>query len=248
MEERSISMPVEAPQAARDVAGGPGSLGDPRTLQILTTEHWSLLSARSLVYNEAFSRAGMFLSFLSATLVALGLIATAVGFSDGFLMIAAVLLAIDVFIGAASLARIASASSDDIRFLQAMNRIRHAYVEMSPAVAPYLMGGHHDDPTTVLSMYGPVEATPATSFVHGLTTTPGMVGVITAAVGAALAAVLAMLATHHPLIAAVAGVGTFALLFILIVAISMRTIGTFWAGMHTMFPKDGSDQSRPDGR
>ena len=45
-------------------------MSDPRTLQILSTEHWSLLAARSLVYNEAFARAGMFLSFLSATLVA----------------------------------------------------------------------------------------------------------------------------------------------------------------------------------
>ena len=190
----------------------------------------------------------MFLSFLSATLVALGLIATAVGFSDGFLMVAAVLLAIDVFIGAASLARIASASADDIRFLQAMNRIRHAYVEMTPVVEPYFMGGHHDDPATVLSMYGPVESTPVTSIVHGLTTTPGMVGVITAAVGAALAAVLAMLATHDPVAAGVTGVVTFVVLFFLIIVVSMRTIGRFWAGMHTMFPKDAADESGPSPR
>jgi len=242
MEERSVSLPVEAPQAAHGAAGGSGTLGDPRTLQILTTEHWSLLSARSLVYNEAFARAGMFLSFLSATLVALGLIATAVGFSDGFLMIAAVLLAIDVFIGAASLARIASASSDDIRFLQAMNRIRHAYVEMSPAVEPYFMSGHHDDPGTVLSMYGPVQATPVTSIVHGFTTTPGMVGVITSAVGGALAGVLAMLATHEPAAAGVTGLVTFVVLFLVIVVVSMRTIGRFWRGMHSMFPKDAAGE------
>lgn len=247
MEERS-TLPVEAPQASQGDAGGPGPLGDPRTLQILTTEHWSLLSARSLVYNEAFSRAGMFLSFLSATLVALGLIATAVGFSDGFLMIAAVVLAIDVFIGAASLARIASASSDDIRFLQAMNRIRHAYVEISPGVAPYFMGGHHDDPTSVLGMYGPVDATPVSSLIHGFTTTPGMVGVITSAVGAALAAVLTMLLTHDPVVAGAAGVVAFVVLFVVVVAISMRMIGRFWAGMHTMFPKDVSGPSGPSAR
>jgi hypothetical protein len=40
------------------------SLDDPRALQILTTEHWSLLTARSLANNEAFTRGGMFLSFL----------------------------------------------------------------------------------------------------------------------------------------------------------------------------------------
>ena len=53
------------------------ALADPRALTILNTEHWSLMSARGLVYNEAFARAGMFLAFLSATLVAMGLVATA---------------------------------------------------------------------------------------------------------------------------------------------------------------------------
>ena len=38
-------------------------LPDGAALQILTTEHWSLLTARSLVYNETFARGGMFLAF-----------------------------------------------------------------------------------------------------------------------------------------------------------------------------------------
>ena len=40
-------------------------------LQILTTEHWSLLSARSLSWNEASSRAATFPSALSAAVEAL---------------------------------------------------------------------------------------------------------------------------------------------------------------------------------
>ena len=47
------------------------SIDDPRTIQLLATEHWSLLGARSLAYNEAFVRAGMFLTFLSTSFVAL---------------------------------------------------------------------------------------------------------------------------------------------------------------------------------
>jgi hypothetical protein len=39
--------------------GGP-SLPPALRLQILTTEHWSLLSTRALTWNEAFSRATMF--------------------------------------------------------------------------------------------------------------------------------------------------------------------------------------------
>ena len=90
MDDRTITpAPMEHPGPAaargRDGAPAPIPVDDPRALTILTTEHWSLLSARSLVYNEAFSRAGMFLSFLAATLVALGLMSAAMGFSNQFL-------------------------------------------------------------------------------------------------------------------------------------------------------------------
>ena len=56
-------------------------------LQILTTEHWSLLATRGLSWNEAFSRAAMFLSALSAAVVALALVAQATTFGDGFVML-----------------------------------------------------------------------------------------------------------------------------------------------------------------
>ena len=245
MEERFASMPAEAPPAAHGAAGTRnGSIHDPGVLQILSTEHWSLLAARSLVYNEAFSRAGMYLSFLSATVVALGLIATATGFTDSFLMISAVLLGIDLFIGYASLGRIASTSSEDIRFLQAMNRIRHAYVEITPAVEPYFLTGHHDDPTTVLGMYGPVEATPMSSLLHGFTTMPGMIGTINSAVGGALAAVLTMLATHDGLLSGAVGVVVFLALFVALTTITMRMIHAFWSRLEVRVPKDGANPTR----
>ena len=88
MDDRTITpAPMEHPGPAaargRDGAGDPSPVDDPRALTILTTEHWSLLSARSLVYNEAFARAGMFLSFLAATLVALGLMSAAMRIQRG---------------------------------------------------------------------------------------------------------------------------------------------------------------------
>jgi len=64
------------------------SIDDPRTITLLTTEHWSLLSAPSLAYNEAFVRAGMFLTFLSTSFVALALVAQAMSFGQGFLSVA----------------------------------------------------------------------------------------------------------------------------------------------------------------
>jgi hypothetical protein len=43
--------------------------------QILSTEHWSLLATRSQTWSESFARAQMFLSVLSANVIALALVA-----------------------------------------------------------------------------------------------------------------------------------------------------------------------------
>ena len=52
---------------APDSPGVPGSAFGPHALQILTTEHWSLLAARSLVYTESMSRASIFVAALSGS-------------------------------------------------------------------------------------------------------------------------------------------------------------------------------------
>ena len=62
-------------------------------LQILTTEHWSLLAARSLVYTEAMSRTSIFVAALTGSVVALALVAQATDFGPGFVAFALVLLA-----------------------------------------------------------------------------------------------------------------------------------------------------------
>ena len=65
-------MSVELP------AGTPASTSDDGVrMQILATEHWSLLASRSLGYTDSFSRATMFFSVLSGTVIALALIAQA---------------------------------------------------------------------------------------------------------------------------------------------------------------------------
>src|SRR3977135_4002599 len=68
-------------------------------LQILSTEHWSLLASRSLAWNESFSRAGMFLTTLTGAIVALALVAQASAFGDAFTLFALVILPVVLFIG-----------------------------------------------------------------------------------------------------------------------------------------------------
>jgi hypothetical protein len=173
--------------------GAVTSLDDPRVLQILSTEHWSLLTSRSLAYNEAFIRGGMFLTFLSMSFVALALLAQAMSFGDEFLTIAAVILAFDLVIGLATFGRIAGANEDDLRALHGMARIRHGYTQIAPIVTPYFTTATHDDMPAVLQGYGNMPSTAAGSVLYGLTTSGGMIGLIVSMVGGVLAAVLAIL-------------------------------------------------------
>ena len=57
-------------------------------LQILATEHWSLLATRSLTYNEALSRVTIFLAILSGAVIALALVVQADGFGPTTISIA----------------------------------------------------------------------------------------------------------------------------------------------------------------
>src|SRR5438477_4543519 len=89
-------------------------------LQILTTEHWSLLSTRSLSWNEAFSRATMFLSVLSGAVVALALVAQATAFGDGFATFALLILPVVLFVGVVSFARLVAINHEDVAWVVGM--------------------------------------------------------------------------------------------------------------------------------
>lgn len=256
MEERFVpavsaeARPVDS-SAEGDDPASPGNrlaqapIDDPRALQILTTEHWSLLTARSLVYNETFARGGMFLAFLSASMLALGLISTATGFSDAFLSVAAILLALVLFVGLASLGRIMGASHEDIRNLQAMNRVRHAYHEMVPGLEPYFSTPHHDDFDATLMQYGPITMSATRQMVHGFTTMPGMVSVICSAVAGGLVAVVTLLATHEPAVAGVLGLAAFLASVVGAIVLSYREISRFGSSFEARFPSP--DRGGPPG-
>jgi hypothetical protein len=219
---------------------------DPRALTILTTEHWNLLTARSLVYNEAFARTGMFLSFLSATLLVLGLISTATQFNDAFLVVASVILALDLFVGLATLGRVAAASDEDLRYLQGMNRLRYAYHEIVPGLEPYFITSKYDDFDSVALFYGPTSAGFFRGLIHGFTTMPGMLGVICSAVAGGLAAAITLLLTHDPMMGGVAAILMFLGFFAGGTAVVVWQVGGVMRQMQTKFPRPGSiDYSEP---
>ncbi len=222
--------------SGRDGRSG-GPLADPRALTILTTEHWSLLSARGLVYNEAFARAGMFLTFLSTTLVGLGLFSATAGFSSTFLVVVAVVLGVDLFIGLSTLGRVASATSEDLRMLQGMNRLRHAYHEMLPGLEDYFVWGKHDDMRGVFAIYNaPAMSGLLRPMLHAFTTVPGSISVICAALAGIEAGVLSALLGVPGYASIAVGVGVSLVVVWLSIAMMQSTIRRFAERSDVKFP------------
>jgi hypothetical protein len=174
-----------------DLLQGVGHHASPELrLQILTTEHWSLLSTRSLSWNEAFSRSSMFLSVLSGAVVALALVAEATAFGDGFVTFALLILPVVLFVGVVSFARLVAINHEDVGWVVGMNLLRHAYLELSPELRDYFITGSNDDERGVMATYG---ATPGPgSFAHEFVTTPGMLAVINGVVAGILAGIVAL--------------------------------------------------------
>ena len=167
--------PTPTPTTVRPRA----AIDDPRALQILSTEHWSLLTARSLVYNETFARGGMFLAFLSATLLVLGLISTATGFSDAFLIVAALIL------GAGPVRRPRDARPDrrGDRRGPPLPPGHEPAAPRLPRDGPGPGAVLHHQPLRRLRLRRRVLRTvgtvgPCRGLIHGFTTMPGMIAVI----------------------------------------------------------------------
>jgi hypothetical protein len=211
-------------------------------LQILATEHWSLLATRSLTYTEMFSRVTIFLAILSGAVIALALIAQADHFGPTFITIAIPVLAIVLFAGIATIARLTALNRDDFRWVIAMNRLRHAYLELHPELEPHFTTSPHDNLGGALQTLGIDDVTAVGgvgSVFHLLQTLPGMLAVIVGAVAGAIGA-LAALAVGSPPVGAVLTAPAVFVLFLVWIGISGgRSFGRPGPSLEPRFPSPG---------
>ena len=156
--------------------------------QILATEHWSLLATRSMTWNEVFSRASMFITVLSAAVVALALVAQATAFGPGFRLFALLVLPIVLLVGVATVIRLAEDNAEDFGLVIGMNRLRHAYLELAPELEPYFVTGRYDDAAGIMQTYGPGVSFSLVRIIAG---TPNLVAAINIVVVGVFAALIA---------------------------------------------------------
>src|SRR5215211_3542450 len=150
----------------------------PHAAQILATEHWSLLATRSLIWNEAMSRATVFLTVLSAGIIALTLMANATGFGPQTTTLALVLLPVVLLLGIATFVRLVQINTEEFQLVLAMNRLRQAYLKIEPTLEPYFTTGHHDDEQGLVTTYMLVRPTQARLWIHFLVKTPTIIATV----------------------------------------------------------------------
>ena len=156
-------------------------------------------------------------------------------------------LALDLFVGLATLGRIMGASAEEFRALQATARIRHAYVEIAPLVAPYLSTATSDEPDLVLETYGTnLEHVSALhNLAHGLTTMPGMIAALDAALAGGLASSVVVALGGSAGVALVLGIGAGIAALLASMAYGIRTFSNLGRFSEVRFPRTPPPPANP---
>ena len=207
-------------------------------LQILATEHWSLLATRSLTYTESLGRVSMFLAILSGAVIALALVAQADRFGSAFIAIAILMLSVVLFTGLATIARLMSLNRDDFRWVIGMNRLRHAYLEIHPELESNLITSPFDDMHGALQTLGidVMASRRLGSSLHVFQTLPGMLSVIVAAVAGAIGALVGLAIGIPSLGVLVVGAAVFLLAVVLMGVWGRRAVGRNDPSLTPRFP------------
>jgi hypothetical protein len=222
---------TRAPDHAQDAAAPvpADTAGDqpfgPHAAQILATEHWSLLAARSLIWSEAMSRANVFLTVLSAAIIALALLADATGFGAQTTTLALVLLPVVLLLGVATDVRLVQINTEEYQLTLAMNRLRRAYLRIEPGLEQYFTTGHHDDEQGVMATYMVDRPSRPRWSVYFLINTPTIVATVDAALAAAIAVLLLQVAGAARPVVVAGGVVAFLVVWGGLFVLQQRSMG-----------------------
>lgn len=217
-------------------------------LQILATEHWSLLATRSLTYTESLTRVNIFLAILSGAVISLALVAQVDRFGPTFITIAIPVLSIVLFAGIATISRLMALNRDDYRWVIGMNRLRRAYLELHPELEPHFIASPYDDLRGALQTLGieidvdnvVVARRRLRSVLHLPRTLPGMLTVIVAAVGGAIAALGGLAIGIPPLGVGLAAAAAFLLVVVWMGLLGRRSVTRLSPSLEPRFPSPRS--------
>jgi len=219
----------------------PAGDGDGQAVLLaMTTEHFTLPTARAVTVSDSNGRTALYLGSLSSSLVALALVAQQLRFGDVFLVFVLTVLPALLFLGLVTYVRVLHNSVEDIIYARAINRIRHYYTEIDPTKAHYfLLSGRGALQNMFLR----------DSWTQLLFTLPSAVAVINGLLAGATAALALAFAARGvaPLLATVVGAGFGSAVLILHVAYQVRHFTRMRTAVEARFPSPpwGPRPSRP---
>ncbi len=120
---------------------------------LITTEHFTLSSARSVINGEISSRISIYFTTLSSVLIALAFFAQSDSMKPLFVIFGWIAVPLVVLLGLFSMARLMILSAMDMTYVRAINRIRNFYLKTAPSIETFLLFPPYDDDQSV-SAYG----------------------------------------------------------------------------------------------
>jgi hypothetical protein len=177
-------------------------------IQILATEHWGLLATRSMIWNEIFTRSGMFLTTLSAAAVAIALVAQASDFGQDFRIFALLVLPVVLLLGVGTAIRLNDSLQEDVALVMGMNRLRRAYFDIAPELEPHFITTGFDDIPSIFQSYSGYGRPMSMGVTPGrvLSGAAAIVSILDCVLTGIIAALLANLASDRPVVYVTVGV------------------------------------------
>ena len=116
-----------------------GKATQEQILQFITTEHFTLQTARSATVAEANGRSALFMGAVSSAVVALAFVGQVSGMGEGFLWFGLVLFPSLLFLGVVTFVRLMQTGLEDMIHGIGIKRIRAYYLEVAPEARAYLI-------------------------------------------------------------------------------------------------------------
>lgn len=200
----------------------------------MTTEHFTLQTARAGTVAEANGRASLFVGAVSSAVVALAFIGQVSGMSQTFFLFALVIFPSLIFLGIVTFDRVLQTALEDWLYAVEINRIRHFYIELAPEMKRYFIESTHDDMPGVLQAIGMKPYT----WQYFLTGS-GMIGVINSILVGVFAGIAARYAAPLHIYTFVGvGMGVFALSVFLHYKHQIRRFTEVGEKIKILFPGD----------
>jgi hypothetical protein len=205
-------------------------------LEVLTTEHYTLQTARAATIADSNGRVAVFLSAVSSGVVAIAFVGQTSRFGPAFEVFSLVVLVPLAAIGLATYVRVLQLSIQDAVYERGINRIRHFYLEAAPGTRRYFVLSAHDDDAGVSQNVGfDVRRW------WMLLTTSGVVAVINGVIVGSIAGLLSRAFRGSLLVDVAVGL----IVAIVLIAAQMHYHGTRWLSVESLAPTEFPSAGTP---